>query len=309
MVRVARGDGAALVAERSRGNLLQLRIDRDLERVPGVLPSEQLVDEVGRGRRLTPGEVCVVGRLEPRASAEHGVRVVAGDVPEEILLGVHAPPRVALVAGRLRFGQHRSVGREDLAAFDVQLSGEQPWVARVRRVLVRARDLDDLEVDEQRQEDDGDRQRHLSYRRVHVTASPSEIRISRAMRMKFAKILEPPYETNGSVIPVSGSSRETPPMISSACTVMITVRPVASSVPNVSRDRSAMWKPRAAISPKSSRIAIVPMNPISSPIAAKMKSVGSVPLRRPGSISCGWPSPRPVPVRPPDPSANADCAI
>src|SRR5438094_10097304 len=107
-------------------------------------------------------------------------------------------------------------------------------VARVGRVRVGARDLHDLQVDEERDEDDGHGEGDLAYRCVHVTASPSDIRISSATRMKFAKMLEPPYETNGNVIPVSGNRRETPPMISSACTVMITVNPVASSVPNVS---------------------------------------------------------------------------
>src|SRR4029077_197232 len=126
-----------------------------------------------------------------------------------------------------RLREHRPVRREDLPAFHVQLFGEQPLVARIRRVLVRPRDLHHLQVDEQRQEYDGYPQYHLTDRRVHVTASPSEIRISRAISMKLAKMLDPPYETNGCVVPVSGSSRDTPPIISSAWTVMITVSPTA----------------------------------------------------------------------------------
>ena len=41
--------------------------------------------------------------------------------------------------------------------------------------------------------------------------------------------LDPPYETNGSVMPVSGITRMTPPMITNVCTPMMVVSPAANS--------------------------------------------------------------------------------
>ena len=52
--------------------------------------------------------------------------------------------------------------------------------------------------------------------------------------MKFATIEEPPYETNGSVMPVSGMSRTIPPTIVKVCSAKPKVRPAASSLENPS---------------------------------------------------------------------------
>ena len=43
--------------------------------------------------------------------------------------------------------------------------------------------------------------------------------------MKFATIDDPPYETNGSVIPVSGMIRRIPPTIVNVCSANPNVRP------------------------------------------------------------------------------------
>ena len=46
---------------------------------------------------------------------------------------------------------------------------------------------------------------------------------------------EPPYDTNGSVIPVSGKMRRIPPMMKNAWNPTIKVRPVATSLANSER--------------------------------------------------------------------------
>src|SRR5207237_757316 len=100
-VGVDRRDCSPLVAQSLFRDLLQLRVDRDLERVARVRSSEQLVDEVLRRRRLASRQERVVRRLQPSASAEHRVGVVAGDVAEEVLLRIYASPWVILVVRRL----------------------------------------------------------------------------------------------------------------------------------------------------------------------------------------------------------------
>ena len=55
---------------------------------------------------------------------------------------------------------------------------------------------------------------------------------------------EPPYEMNGSVIPVIGTRLATTAMFTQACSASHTVMPVAMSAPVASRARSAMRMPR-----------------------------------------------------------------
>ena len=58
--------------------------------------------------------------------------------------------------------------------------------------------------------------------------------------------LEPPYDTNGSGIPVSGAIPITAPMLTAACPQTSTVRPDASSFPNGSRQPPAILRPAHA---------------------------------------------------------------
>jgi hypothetical protein len=84
---------------------------------------------------------------------------------------------------------------------------------------------------------------------------------------------EPPALTNGSVIPVTGSSATTTPILMKAWTQIQAVTPAARRAPNVSGAPSAMrmpWKPMAT-NRKMTRAA--PMSPNSSPMMAKMKSL------------------------------------
>ena len=57
----------------------------------------------------------------------------------------------------------------------------------------------------------------------------------------------PPKLTNGSVTPVRGMNRTTPPMITTACSANTAVRPAARSFEKPSRAISAVFRPLAAI--------------------------------------------------------------
>src|SRR2546423_53032 len=83
-------------------------------------------------------------------------------------------------------------GAGDRAALQAQLFQQEPWVAGVGREGGRPRTLQALQVEEERKKHDGQGERMFRDRGVHVTASPSEMRISRAIKMKLAKMLDPP---------------------------------------------------------------------------------------------------------------------
>ncbi len=85
----------------------------------------------------------------------------------------------------------------------------------------------------------------------------------------------------------------TPPMMMNAWTPTIVVRPTASSFSKVRSVRSAMRRPAPMISRYDIRIAVAPIRPSSSPMAAKMKSFCAS-----GTLS-GLPRPSPVPTTPP----------
>ena len=79
---------------------------------------------------------------------------------------------------------------------------------------------------------------------------------------------DPPALTKGSVIPVTGMSETTTPMLMNAWTQSHVVMPVASSAPKVSGAASAMRIPRYASSAKSPMTTTAPMSPNSSPTTA-----------------------------------------
>ena len=60
----------------------------------------------------------------------------------------------------------------------------------------------------------------------------------------LATIELPPYETNGSVTPVSGITRVTPPTMTNTCSASTEVRPAASSFEKPSLASIAVLKPR-----------------------------------------------------------------
>ena len=83
---------------------------------------------------------------------------------------------------------------------------------------------------------------------------------------------EPPALMNGSVMPVTGSSATTTPMLMKACRQSHAVIPAASRAPNVSGARSAVRIPDTARIPNRAMTTSAPANPNSSPMIAKMKS-------------------------------------
>src|SRR5204863_2238010 len=127
-------------------------------------------------------------------------RRVAAEVerlPADLLLHVRGQQRV-------------SVGRVDLAALDRKLRDEPDLVvltvgqSRVRpRLPVRRADDQRGQQDERDDADLGDLLVHRSIPRLARFETSS----SPASRTKLATTLDPPYETNGSVMPVSGINR------------------------------------------------------------------------------------------------------
>ena len=106
-------------------------------------------------------------------------------------------------------------------------------------------------------------------------------------------------------MPVSGISRVTPPMMRNVWRPMITVSPVASSVPNGSRDRSAMWSPRATRSANKQQ----DRNRADEPELLTERREDEVGLD-PALDEVGPAAAEPFDRRcPPVPSANSDCAI
>ncbi len=84
---------------------------------------------------------------------------------------------------------------------------------------------------------------------------------------------DPPYEMNGSVIPVIGTRLATTAMFSHAWNAIHTVIPIASSAPSASGARSAMRVPRNARARNRKITASVPTIPSSLPMTAKIESV------------------------------------
>ena len=85
--------------------------------------------------------------------------------------------------------------------------------------------------------------------------------------------LEPPYETNGSVMPVTGATPSTAARLVAAWAPMSTVRPAASSEPKRSGQLMAMRMPAQQKTPNAVMTPRVPTRPSSSPTIAKIMSV------------------------------------
>ena len=118
---------------------------------------------------------------------------------------------------------------------------------------------------------------------------------------KLMTRLEPPADTNGSGMPVTGISPTTTPMLMNAWRQIQAVIPAASSAPNVSGARRAVRMPAYASSTNSPMTRPAPTNPNSSPMIAKMKSFQAFGRYSPPASLL---SPRPVPKIPPSPRAS-----
>src|SRR5690606_28680343 len=115
---------------------------------------------------------------------------------------------------------------------------------------------------------------------------------------------EPPADTSGSGMPVTGSRPITVPMLTRACSTIQTVTEVAARRANGSRVRSATRRPAYPRTPNSPTTTRVPTSPNSSPMIAKMKSLSGW-GRKPHFSRL---PPMPTPNRPPVPSAYSPCS-
>ena len=106
---------------------------------------------------------------------------------------------------------------------------------------------------------------------------------------------EPPYEMNGSVIPVIGSRLATTAMFTQAWKAIQTVTPVARRPPTASGAPIAMRMPLKAMTRNSATTTSVPRSPSSFPRTAKIESVYAA-GRKP---NFSLPAPRPSPSGPP----------
>ena len=85
--------------------------------------------------------------------------------------------------------------------------------------------------------------------------------------------LEPPYETNGSGIPVSGATPIAAAMLIAAWPQTSAVIPAASRFANGSRQAMASRTPAYAKAVKAINTRVTPTRPSSSPMTAKIMSV------------------------------------
>ena len=111
--------------------------------------------------------------------------------------------------------------------------------------------------------------------------------------MKLARSDEPPWLMKGSVRPVRGMSLVTPPTMMNACSTIMDVRPTATNELTSLFARAAVTKPRTAKHRNSSSTPAAPRRPISSAMAAKMKSLSTT------GIWSARPRPMPTPNRSP----------
>src|SRR5262249_393235 len=233
------------------------------------------------------GEHLVVRVLYADVAEHEGL--VADDLGEETA-GRVAPLELepAAVVHTRRLRHDDAVGRDDGPPRVVDHAQRG---AHVERVVLEVAGVDDLQVrklsDEDQHEDD-DRDRDAPDAAVHdldtlvatvvtrrraadvrARALSSEMRSSSARITKLATRDEPPYEMNGSVMPVSGITSVTPPMITNVWMPMIAVRPAANSFGNGRSACNAIRKPDPMNNRMAVMIATVPSNPSSSPIAEK----------------------------------------
>ena len=106
-----------------------------------------------------------------------------------------------------------------------------------------------------------------------VPSSPQRSR--QPTMMKLAMSDEPPWLMKGSVMPVRGMRRVTPPTMINACSTMMEVRPTAVNELTSDFARAAVTMPRMAKHKYSSSTPAAPSRPVSSAMTGKMKSLSA----------------------------------
>ncbi len=121
------------------------------------------------------------------------------------------------------------------------------------------------------------------------------------MAAKLMMRLEPPADTNGSGMPVTGIRLTTTPILMKAWRQIQAVMPAASMAPNVSGAPSDVRIPRYPMARNRTITSPAPSSPNSSPTIAKMKSLKALGRNRPPASRL---SPSPAPKIPPSASAK-----
>src|SRR6201992_998670 len=218
---------------------------------------------------------------------------------------------VTVPADALGLGQRRGVGGGELAPLVLELRGEGARVPLLVGQAVGLEGLQGVHVGQQQDEHDQDGDRDPAGPAVHhrftTWVRPSSwlgcgaglravslSRISSPISIQLPSSEEPPWARNGVVIPVSGISRVTPPTTTNTGRASMKDRPPARILANGSLTASEVARPRCTIRPYSSRMAIRPVRPISSPNAVVMKTLCASGGRY------GGPGARPLPRMPPD---------
>src|SRR5205823_8016170 len=250
--RVQRHDRSGPPREELERQTLRRRVERGVEIVPHLLLPRQLVDD--RGELVgVAGQVVVVLLLEPRAAVRY--EGVAHRVGEQVVRRIAAPVAERRPLAGLRVhGELGAVVRVDEAARDLQLLEQRP---AIRGLVLEALRLEhgpargEHHEQGEQHEHDAEELRDLAVqttppRSAGPVLAAFDTISSSASTTKLARIELPPYETKGSVTPVRGITRVTPPTITNTCSANTDARPAASSLEKPSWAISAVLNPRAA---------------------------------------------------------------
>src|SRR6188472_81645 len=271
VARVDRRDRAARPAELLERDLLPVEVERRHDGVADDRLAPSLVklplDEPAEVP-LGPSQDAVHRLLEPRAGARG--RRIAHDVRGQLALRVAAEVELPRVLRHDSVPREHATWCEDQATPHLELRDALDLVVLPRREPRSRPGLPVGGADDQRDDQRHRRPPHADQLAVHVGAVRTarwETSRSSASMTKFETTLEPPYETNGSVIPVSGTIRRTPPTMMNVCSAKPNVSPAARSFENPSCATSATRMPRATSARKSNSTAAAPIRPSSCAIA------------------------------------------
>src|ERR1700730_9256216 len=271
-MRIHRNDGAAAGAEELLGELLRARPDRQLQVVAVHCRVSETIEDVPEcvaEVRVGTRQVVVHRAFEPALRPRLGR--VANRLGGEAVLRIPAVvDRLAAGDGLLRIRSecHLLSRGLDEPARNAELHDALNCVVLL---VLQARHGPGLPVRRCDDECDEEHDRHNCkpiQLTIHRTPPRSalarlETSINPASTRKFARMLEPPYETSGSVIPVRGITRRMPPTMMNVWNAKPNVRPAASSFEKPSPAKIATRKPRSVNTMYTRRIRAAPISPSS----------------------------------------------
>src|SRR3990172_3242851 len=251
--RLDRDDGAAFAAQQRHGGTLQAHVQRELHVLRVVQVAPQFAQQVATGRQGAEAEqlrgeaALEAGRAEVRTEvAQDGrrLRVRVAACPAAVA------PREALRLDPLPPAQARADGAVDDDQGECHAQERRPdaWrCAQGREVGQAAHEM----TRSTRPATAPAASRSRSRRPMACAGGGAASRVSSSDRsspstIPLASNEEPPYETKGSVIPVSGMSLALPATMIAAWTTTTSVTPAARRARKSSRAADAMRSPRSA---------------------------------------------------------------